>query len=227
MALSLGDLTLRLVLAAVLGAAIGLERERASRGAGVRTVALVAMGSALFTLAGAYGFTDEASDRVSDPTRIAAQVATGVGFIGAGAIMRQGTSVIGVTTAATVWMAAALGVLVAAGGYAAATIATAITLVVLVGMRLLKPLARRLGSTRSVLEITYRQGTGTLRPVLDAMGETGASLEDLAIDDGSDGTRRVTLQVRMPRGTPVDHLVAAIDDHPDVNRVTASGSVVE
>lgn len=227
MALSLGDLTLRLVLAAVLGAAIGLERERASRGAGVRTVALVAMGSALFTLAGAYGFTDEASDRVSDPTRIAAQVATGVGFIGAGAIMRQGTSVIGVTTAATVWMAAALGVLVAAGGYAAATIATAITLVVLVGMRLLKPLARRLGSTRSVLEITYRQGTGTLRPVLDAMGETGASLEDLAIDDGSDGTRRVTLQVRMPRGTPVDHLVAALDDHPDVNRVTASGSVVE
>jgi len=227
MALSLGDLTLRLVLAAVLGAAIGLERERASRGAGVRTVALVAMGSALFTLAGAYGFTDESADRVSDPTRIAAQVATGVGFIGAGAILRQGTSVIGLTTAATVWMAAALGVLVAAGGQAAASIATVITLVVLVGMRLLKPLAWRLGSTRSVLEITYKQGTGTLRPVLDALGETGASMEDLAIDDGRDGTRRVTLQVRMPRGTPVDHLVAAIDDHPDVDRVTASGSGTE
>lgn len=222
MNLSLGDLTLRLALAAVLGAAIGLERERASRGAGVRTVALVAMGSALFTLAGAYGFTDEPQTRVTDPTRIAAQVATGVGFIGAGAILRQGTSVIGVTTAATVWMAAALGVTVAAGGFAAATIATAITLTVLVGMRLIKPLAWRLGSTGSMLEITYRQGTGTLRPVLDAVSDTGASMEDLAIDDGDDGTRRVTLQVRMPRGTTVDQLVAAIDDHPDVDRVTAS-----
>ncbi len=95
---------------------------------------------------------------------------------------------------------------------------------VLVGMRLLKPLAWRLGSTGSVLEITYRQGTGTLRPVLDAVGDTGASMEDLAIDDGDDGTRRVTLQVRLPRGTGVDQLVAAIDDHPDVDRVTASRS---
>lgn len=224
MNLSLGDLTLRLALAAVLGAAIGLERERAARGAGVRTVALVSMGSALFTLAGAYGFTDEPQNRVSDPTRIAAQVATGVGFIGAGAILRQGTSVIGLTTAATVWMAAALGVTVAAGGYLAGVIATAITLVVLVGMRLLKPLAWRLGSTGSVLEITYKQGTGALRPVLDAVGETGASMEDLAITDGTDGTRRVTLQVRMPRGTPVDQLVAAIEEHPDVERVTASGT---
>lgn len=224
MNLSLGDLTLRLALAALLGAAIGLERERASRGAGVRTVALVAMGSALFTLAGAYGFTDEPANRVSDPTRIAAQVATGVGFIGAGAILRQGTSVIGVTTAATVWMAAALGVTVAAGGYLAGVIATVITLIVLVGMRLLKPLAWRMGSTGSVLEITYKQGTGTLRPVLDAIGETGASMDDLAITDGTDGTRQVILQVRMPRGTPVDELVAAIDEHPDVDRVTASGT---
>lgn len=217
------DVCLRLLLAVALGGAIGMERERASRGAGVRTVALVAMGSALFTMAGAYGFADEPGTRVSDPTRVAAQVATGVGFIGAGAIIRQGTSVIGVTTAATVWMSAALGVLVAAGGYAAATIATAVTLLVLVGLRLAKPLAWRLGRTRSVVEVEYDRGQGTLRPVLDALDETGAALEDLDIDDQDRNIRRVIMQVRLPRGTPVDELVAAIEEHPDVRRVTSSG----
>ncbi|MEZ5410112.1 MAG: MgtC/SapB family protein [Acidimicrobiales bacterium] len=216
------DVCLRLVVALVLGGAVGIERERASRGAGVRTVALVSMGSALFTMAGAYGFADEPGTRVSDPTRVAAQVATGVGFIGAGAIIRQGTSVIGVTTAATVWMAAALGVLVAAGGYAAATIGTVLTLVVLVGLRLAKPLAWRLGQTRSVLEVEYDRGHGTLRPVLDALDETGAALEDLDIDDRQAGIRRVIMRVRLPRGTPVHELVAAIEEHPDVHRVTSS-----
>lgn len=143
MTLSFGELALRLVLAAVLGAAIGIEREAASRGAGVRTVALVALGSALFTLAGAYGFADESPPRVTDPTRIAAQVATGVGFIGAGAILRNGNTVLGLTTAASVWLAAAIGVVVAAGGYLAAVLSTAITLIVLIGLRLLKPVARR------------------------------------------------------------------------------------
>src|SRR5947209_2898142 len=116
MALSSLDLLSRLLIASVLGALVGVEREVASRGAGARTHALVALGAALFTIAGAYGFTDVARSATSDPSRVAAQVATGVGFIGAGAILRYGTSVVGVTTAATVWLAAATGVTVAAGG---------------------------------------------------------------------------------------------------------------
>src|SRR4051812_20551892 len=115
MAISFVVVVSRLLVAALLGGLIGLERETAARGAGARTHALVALGSALFTIAGAYGFADAGSGP-RDPSRIAAQVAAGVGFIGAGAVIRNGSSVSGVTTAATVWLAAAVGLAAAGGG---------------------------------------------------------------------------------------------------------------
>ena len=120
------DLTLRLLLAAGLGAAIGIERELRRKPAGLRTNILIAVGSALFTtvsvqLAGISG----------TPDRIAAQVVTGVGFLGAGAILHSGGSVHGMTTAATIWVNAAVGMAAGAGQYAMAAMATAITLVVL------------------------------------------------------------------------------------------------
>src|SRR5947209_16104021 len=94
--------------------------------AGVRTHALVAVGAALFTVAGAYGFADVPHGSNVDPARIAAQVASGVGFLGAGAILRQGIGVRGLTTAATLWLAAALGLASGAGAYDAALLGTAI-----------------------------------------------------------------------------------------------------
>ena len=101
---------LRLCVAAALGGAIGLERELRERQAGLRTHLLVSVGSALFTLVSAYGFSDfSAAGRSVDPTRIAAQIVTGIGFLGAGAIIRQGLSVRGLTTAATLWLVAAIG----------------------------------------------------------------------------------------------------------------------
>jgi putative Mg2+ transporter-C (MgtC) family protein len=120
------DLTLRLLLAAGLGAAIGLEREYRQKAAGLRTNILIAMGSALFTLIsvqiGAAGHT---------PDRIAAQVVTGIGFLGGGAILRSGRNVHGMTTAATIWVNAAVGMAAGAGYFAIATAATAVTLGVL------------------------------------------------------------------------------------------------
>lgn len=219
------ELTLRMLVAAGLGAAIGFEREAASRGAGARTVTLVALGSALFTLAGAYGFSDSPTAGSTDPGRIAAQVATGVGFIGAGAILRDGTSVLGLTTAASVWLAAAVGVLVAAGGYVTATIGTLIALAVLVGLRLAKPLLWRFTRVRSILSLEYDLGHGTLGPLLDVLNQFGADLEDLDIDDDRErGLRRVELRIRMPRGTPLASMAEAIRRHPDVRQVTAATS---
>jgi len=104
---------LRLLVAAALSGAIGVERELRERAAGLRTHMLVGVGAALFTLVSAYAWGDFVFDRsrgtAFDPTRIAAQIVTGIGFLGAGAILRQGLSVRGLTTAAGLWVAAAIG----------------------------------------------------------------------------------------------------------------------
>ena len=117
---------LRLLLAAGLGAAIGLEREFRHKAAGLRTNILIALGSALFTTIGL-----EMAPAGADPTRIAAQVVTGMGFLGAGAIMRSGRNVHGLTTAATIWVNAAIGMACGAGQFGMAAVATLATLVVL------------------------------------------------------------------------------------------------
>src|SRR5256714_8018264 len=101
------DLMVRLLVALVLGAIIGLERERQERAAGLRTVTMVALGSCLFTVVGAFGFSQ------TDPSRVAAQIVTGIGFLGAGTIFLRKDLVRGVTTAATIWAVAAIGM---AGG---------------------------------------------------------------------------------------------------------------
>jgi len=109
------ELLLRLILAFVAGALVGIERESRAKSAGLRTHMLVSGGAAMFTLASlTLGDND---DLGRDPTRIAAQIVTGVGFLGAGAIFRSGTAIIGLTTAASIWVAAALGVLCAGGHY--------------------------------------------------------------------------------------------------------------
>ena len=113
------DLARRLLLAAGLGAALGLEREYHQKPAGLRTNILIALGSALIGGAGA------------TPDRIAAQIVTGIGFLGGGAILRSGTSVHGMTTAATIWVNAAIGMAVGAGEFTMATMATVLTLIVL------------------------------------------------------------------------------------------------
>src|SRR5438105_4634698 len=131
---------LRLAVAALLGAAIGLEREIREHEAGLRTHILVAVGSAVFTIVSAYGFRDFLVNGGSvvraDPTRIAAQIVTGVGFLGAGAIIRQGLSVRGLTTAATLWVVAAIGVAAGAGWYGPALITTLFTILALGPLRI-------------------------------------------------------------------------------------------
>ena len=121
------DTLLRVAVAAALGGAIGLERELDEKAAGLRTHMLVSIGSALFTLVGAYGFAGYASGSV-DPSRIAAQIVTGIGFLGAGAIIRQGLAIRGLTTAATLWVVAAIGMACGAGYYWPALAVTALTI---------------------------------------------------------------------------------------------------
>jgi putative Mg2+ transporter-C (MgtC) family protein len=136
MVLGLEQVIGRLLLAAALGAIIGLEREWNQKAAGLRTNTLIALGSALFTLMSVELAPPNSS---ADPTRIASQIVTGIGFLGGGAILRTGGSVKGLTTAATIWVNAAIGVAAGTGRFRIAAIAALTTLIVL---RLLLPVER-------------------------------------------------------------------------------------
>jgi putative Mg2+ transporter-C (MgtC) family protein len=145
--MSLTDLELakRLFLAALLGGVLGLEREWHHKAAGLRTNILIALGAALFTLMS----VELADNGRGDPTRIASQIVTGIGFLGAGAIMRTNAGVQGLTTAAAVWVNAAIGVAVGGGRYHLALIATGVTLIVLLVLPPIEAwLDRRFGSPR-------------------------------------------------------------------------------
>ena len=149
------ELIRRLITAALLGALLGIEREMRQKSAGLRTNILIAVGSALFTL-----MSIELSGPSGDPARVAAQIVTGIGFLGAGAIMRTGSGIHGLTTAATVWVNAAVGVASGGGSYHLAFIATGITLGALMVLAPLeRAMDRRAGERR-----TDEQTNGNGRP---------------------------------------------------------------
>lgn len=135
----IGDFALRIVAACALGFVIGLERELTNKYAGLRTNILVCLGACLFTIISIYGFPTVTSgdhpNGIRDTARVAAQVVTGIGFIGGGTVLRHGATVFGLTTAATLWMAASIGMACGAGMYPIALISTLICLVVLVSVR--------------------------------------------------------------------------------------------
>ena len=142
-----GTVAVRILLAAGLGMAIGIERELRDQWAGLRTHILVSVGACLFSLMSAIGFSTflgggSKAAVNADVTRIASQVVVGIGFIGGGTILRQGANVRGLTTAATLWVTAAIGLAVAAGAYLAAVVTTAVAVVTLAG---LKPFERWIG----------------------------------------------------------------------------------
>jgi putative Mg2+ transporter-C (MgtC) family protein len=207
------DIVLRVVLAAVLGGAIGLERELRDREAGLRTHLLVSVGAALFTMVSAYAWTDwQFSQReglVFDPTRIAAQVVTGIGFLGAGAIIRQGLSVKGLTTAATLWVVAAIGMAAGVGYYEAAFVTTALVLVSLWPLRIVA--YRMSGRTRPEeghLAVDLPAGASAVS-VLEAAERVGAEVTSLEFEEEGD-RRRIDLRVRLGRGRSQAELIDAL-----------------
>ncbi len=178
------EIMFRLGLAMVLGGLIGLERERLDRAAGFRTHALVAVGSALIMIVSTYGFPDAALETGGglDPSRMAAQVVSGVGFIGAGVIILRGNTVRGLTTAATLWSVAGLGLAAGGGLYLPALGATAFMLLIQAGLR---PLEGRLfehRANRQRILIQAERGADVLTNVQQLMRQANVRISSMQFD---------------------------------------------
>ncbi len=217
----------RLLLALALSSVIGIERELRQKSAGLRTYALVGTGSALFMLLSAYGFHtgDFGSRATLDPSRVAAQVVSGIGFIGGGLIFVYRENVRGLTTAAGVWVTAAVGM--AAGGDLPllATVTTVIYLGVSYGYPLLTD---RLPTSRwapSQLRLTYRDGHGLLRRLLAGCAQRGFTVSDLQVErsggHNGDGPPSVTVRLELRGGGSVARLAADLYSVEGVLDVTA------
>ncbi len=225
----LWEVVLRLVLASVLCGAIGFEREVRDQPAGFRTHILLGLGAALFTLVSAYGFEPFTRAALGsgglqfDPTRIAAQIIAGVGFLGAGAIIRQGGDVRGLTTAASLWAASAIGMAVGAGYLFGAAAATALAMATLYALRqirssVISPL--RLGSADLEFDlISTRDGPASALEVLERHDITIRSMDAEIEEDHA----RYRLQIRVQPSADVHAALAELSGIPEVERVSLRG----
>jgi putative Mg2+ transporter-C (MgtC) family protein len=191
---------LRISIAAGLGGAVGLERELREREAGLRTHLVVCVGSALFTLVSAYGFhsflVDGGNLVRTDPTRIAAQIVSGIGFLGAGAIIRQGLSVRGLTTAATLWLVAAIGMACGAGYYTPALISTAVALITLGPLRIVAfKIVRRFRPQTERLLVEIPAG-GSPAPIIEIVELHAGRVVSMEVTQEGD-RRSIVLDVQL------------------------------
>jgi len=223
-----------LALALLLSAALGLEREIRQKDAGLRTHTLVGVGAALFMLISKYGFGDVLQARlvVLDPSRVAAQIVSGIGFLGAGLIFVRRDSVRGLTTAASIWMAAAIGAAAGAGLAVLAILATGIYFVVALAFPLLSRRLPNSATAISALRVRYPDGRGILRNVLKEAAGRGFAIDDVSTEPlgrrsrsgaGANGQPRmveVTLHVHGRQS--VSELAAALSDLDYVDAVLAS-----
>jgi putative Mg2+ transporter-C (MgtC) family protein len=224
------DLLWRLGLALVLSASIGLDRELRQKSAGLRTYTLVGVGSALFMLISKYGFFDvlKPGEVILDPSRVAAQIVSGIGFIGAGLIFVRRDSVRGLTTAAGAWLTAAVG---AAAGASLPVLAIAATVGYFVTVHLLAPLVARLPSSPyapSAVRVVYEDGRGILRRVLETCTSRDFKVADVNVErgEGHGAGTEVAVSLEVHGRGAVASLAADLGEIDGVHAV-AAGDVNE
>ena len=188
----------RLLLAAVLGGAIGAERELNDQAAGLRTHMLLTIGACLFTLVSAYGFGSAIG---TDPSRLAAQVVTGIGFLGGGAIVRHGLTVKGLTTAASIWATASVGVAVGAGSYVLGIGGAVLVVGTLFGLRRVSNVLQRWGVSREEFVLVTVPGFD-VRRIVELVERERVDLRGLEHHQDEDGDRVVLLVKLRPRYRP-------------------------
>lgn len=206
-------IALRLLVAVLLGAILGLERELKDKSAGIRTHSLISLGACLFTLISIDGFGGRA-----DPSRVAAQIVTGIGFLGAGAILSNGASVRGLTTAAGIWVTAAVGTACGLGYLAPAAGSVAGAIAVLIVLGGVRKMVRGRAIDRDEIVVTVSPGV-PLGGVMAAFGAASVRVDHLDIR-GDDGEGQVISAIVHAEGAnQVHNLVASLNAVPGVSRV--------
>lgn len=201
MALPQWEGVLRLLVAAALGSLIGLERQRLGWAAGLRTHMLVCVGSCLIMIVSAYGFSTTLRDHVVlDPSRVAAQVVSGIGFLGAGSIIFRNQAIKGLTTAASIWTVAGVGLATGGGLYTAAIATTLIILAILAG---LKPFEGRLHRALAPvsLVVAAKRGTVSMDLLQGVLGLRGAAIRQLIVERDEAGAE--VARLKLLRMSPV------------------------
>jgi len=224
-AISYWELSLRIVLSVAAGGLVGLEREWSNRAAGFRTHILVCVGATAIMLLSIYGFSqfaDELNVRM-DPARLAAQVISGIGFLGAGAIMRNGFTISGLTTAASLWVVAAIGLCVGAGFYFVSLLTTVIVLFCLF---LLNRWEKKFFSVKRKMKMEMKIGcrAGRVNEIVRLVEENEIVIVDMAVNkeeqlfdsDKRDSCVKIHLTVKVSNASMLVHFVDQLAVHPDV-----------
>ena len=211
------DFMLRLLVAGILGAIIGLDREYRAKEAGYRTHFLVSLGSALIMIVSQYGFQEIIKENsvTLDPSRVAAQVVSGIGFIGAGTIILQKQIVRGRTTAAGIWATAGIGLAVGAGMYA---IGIATTVLTLIGLELLSYIFKSVGMKSSMIAFSTNN-KDTLKQIADRFNSKDymiVSYEMQTLHPGEMESYQVTMVIKSKRNNDEGHLLSLMQNFPDV-----------
>ena len=211
------DFVLRLLVAGILGAVIGLDREYRAKEAGYRTHFLVSLGSALIMIVSQYGFQEIIKeDSVTlDPSRVAAQVVSGIGFIGAGTIIFQKQIVRGLTTAAGIWATAGIGLAVGAGMYVIGIAAMVLTLV---GLEVLSYLFKSIGMKSSMITFST-DNKQVLKGIADRFNSKDYRIVSYQMDKQEHGgieTYQVTMIIKSKRDNDEGHLLSLIQEFPEV-----------
>lgn len=193
------ELMLRLILSAVLGGLIGMEREVNNRPAGLRTHVLVCLGSCLIMLISMYGFLGE---RDGDPARLAAQVVSGIGFLGAGTIMRNGNNIRGLTTAASLWVSGGIGLAIGNGYYVGGLSTAIIVLFTLISLGILEK--RIFKNKHKLLMLSVRERPGLIADITKILGEYSIIIKDIKIhhsEDANEDEREIS-EIHFTLKTP-------------------------
>ncbi len=216
----------RLILAAVLGALLGTEREINNRPAGLRTHALVSLGSALIMLVSIDGFSKLQLASIyqsSDPARLAAQVISGIGFLGAGTIIHNQRSIAGLTTAACLWVSAGIGLAVGVGYYTGAVVASLLSLIVLIALRRMEIMVTP-PKERNMEIIIHKNSNLAIQILNMVKNKEGKVIHMVEIKDLENDEHRSMIKMRyqMRKLEGVIDLISTLQEHPDVIEIRHS-----